>query len=267
VTVFSFGDDLSLALAAAADADLVSMARFRQADLTITQKPDRTPVTDADRAVEDIVRAKIHAARPDDGILGEEGGTTGATGSGRVWVIDPIDGTAGFLRGLPIWATLIALVVDGIPRVGVVSAPALGQRWWAADGAGAWTRKTGHPPEAIRVSGVAALDDAVISYNNLPGWIDAGYHDALITLVGKCWRARAIGDFWAYMLVAEGQIDIAGEWDLQPYDIAALWPIVEQAGGQFSALTGEKDIGLGSALATNGPLHDDVVAIVRGKIA
>lgn len=264
MAAFSYGDDLSLALAAAADADLVSMARFRQADLHITQKPDHTPVTDADRAVEDTVRAKIHASRPDDQILGEERGTTGHQGNGRQWVIDPIDGTAGFLRGLPIWATMIALVVEGTPRVGVVSAPALGQRWWAADGSGAWSRKKGHPPEAIRVSGVAALGDAVISYNNLQGWLDAGYHDALITLVGRSWRARALGDFWAYMLVAEGLIDIAGEWDLQPYDIAALWPIVEQAGGQFSALTGEKSIGLGSALATNGPLHSEVVAIIRG---
>jgi len=265
VSDFSLGDDLSLALAAAADADLVSMARFRQSDLQVTTKPDRTPVTDADRAVEDTIHAKIRAARPDDDILGEERGASEGTGGNRQWIIDPIDGTAGFLRGMPIWATMIALVVDGIPRVGVVSAPALGQRWWGSEGAGAWTRKTGHLPQAIRTSGVTRLEDAVISYNNLPGWLDAGYHDALMTLVTRCWRARAIGDFWAYMLVAEGQLDIAGEWDLQTYDIAALWPIVVEAGGQFSALTGEKDIGRGSALATNGPLHDDVVALIRGE--
>ena len=253
-----------MALAAAADADLVSMARFRQADLHVTTKPDRTPVTDADRAVEDTIRAKIRASRPDDSILGEERGLSSGGGSSREWVIDPIDGTAGFLRGLPIWATMIALTVDGIPTVGVVSAPALGQRWWAATGHGAWTRKGTAAPESIRVSGVTALDDAVVSYNNLPGWLEAGHQASLMELVGKCWRARAVGDFWAYMLVAEGQIDIAGEWDLQPYDIAALWPIVTEAGGQFSALTGEKDISLGSALATNSHLHDQVVAIIRG---
>ncbi len=264
MSVFSPGDDLSLALAAAADADLVSMARFRQADLRVTTKPDRTPVTDADRAVEDTIRSKIRSARPDDSMLGEERGVSGGTGSSREWVIDPIDGTAGFLRGLPIWATMIALTVDGIPQVGVVSAPALGQRWWAATGQGAWTRRGTGVPEDIHVSEVAALDDAVISYNNLPGWLDAGHQSSLMELVGRCWRARAVGDFWAYMLVAEGQLDIAGEWDLKPYDIAALWPIVTEAGGEFSALTGEKGISLGSALATNSLLHDQVVAIIRG---
>jgi len=264
VSVFSPGDDLSLALAAASDADLVSMARFRRADLHITTKPDRTPVTDADRDVEDIIRAKIRAARPDDNILGEERGHSGGTDSPREWVIDPIDGTAGFLRGLPIWATMIALTVDGIPEVGVVSAPALGQRWWAATGKGAWTRKGTAAAERIQVSGVATLEDAVVSYNNLPGWLEAGHQTSLLELVGRCWRARAVGDFWAYMLVAEGQIDIAGEWDLQPYDIAALWPIVTEAGGEFSALTGEKNISLGSALATNSLLHGQVVEIVRG---
>lgn len=254
---------MSLALAAVADADLVSMARFRQADLEVTTKPDRTPVTDADRAVEDLIRAKIHAARPDDHLHGEESGHSGG-GSSRVWVIDPIDGTAGFLRGLPIWATLISLTVDGIPQVGVVSAPALGQRWWAATGHGAWTRKRDGAPEALRVSGVRALHDAVVSYNNLPGWLDAGFEAQLKELVTTCWRARAVGDFWAYMLVAEGLLDIAGEWDLQPYDIAALWPIVVEAGGSFSSLLGEASIETGSALATNGHLHDQVVAVVRG---
>lgn len=264
MSVFSAGDDLSLALAAASDADLVSMSRFRQADLHVTTKPDRTPVTDADRAVEDTIRAKIRASRPDDNILGEERGHSGGTESSREWVIDPIDGTAGFLRGLPIWATMIALTVDGVPTVGVVSAPALGQRWWAAEGHGAWTRRGSGSPEKIQVSGVSDLADAVVSYNNLPGWLDAGHQSSLMELVAKCWRARAVGDFWAYMLVAEGQIDIAGEWDLQPYDIAALWPIVTEAGGDFSALTGEKDISLGSALATNSHLHEQVVAIIRG---
>ena len=261
---FTPGDDLSLALAAAANADLVSMARFRQSDLQVDQKADLTPVTDADRAVEDSIRQTIRSARPDDQILGEERGHSGGSSGSREWVIDPIDGTAGFSRGLPIWATLIALTVDGIPQVGVVSAPALSQRWWAAKGAGAWTRRWGGVPERLAVSSTNTLGDAIVSYNNLPGWMEAGRHQQLLTLVSRCWRARAIGDFWPYMLVAEGSVDIAGEWDLQPYDMAALWPIVEEAGGRFSALTGEKSIAQGSALATNGSLHDEVVGIVRG---
>jgi histidinol-phosphatase len=264
VSDFSLGDDLSLALAAAANADLISMARFRQADLQVDEKADTTPVTDADRAVEDSIRTTIRQARPDDQILGEERGHSGGTTASREWVIDPIDGTAGFSRGLSIWATLIALTIDGIPRVGVVSAPALGFRWWAASGHGAWMRADGGSPVKLQVSQTASLSDAIVSYNNLPGWMAAGRQAQLLTLVSKCWRARAIGDFWPYMLVAEGSVDVAGEWDLQPYDMAALWPIVEEAGGQFSALTGDRTIAQGSALATNGLLHDEVVTIVRG---
>lgn len=264
VVNWSLGDDLALALAVAAEADLVSMARFRQADLEVTQKADLTPVTDADRAVEDTIRSALRRARPDDQILGEERGHSAGVASSREWIIDPIDGTSGYLRGLPIWATMIALSIDGIPQLGVISAPALRKRWWAAHGHGAWTRETGGEPQPIRVSAVSDLSQSVISYNNLPGWMQAGRQAQLLELAERCWRARALGDFWAYMLVAEGLIDIAGEWDLQPYDIAALWPIVEEAGGQFSALTGERDIRLGSALATNGRLHDEVVAIVRG---
>lgn len=260
---FSPADDLSLALAAAADADLISMARFQAADLHTDTKVDSTPVTDADRAVEDRVRAVIRAARPRDQIVGEERGHSAGSESTREWVIDPIDGTAGFSRGLPIWATLIALTIDGVPQVGVVSAPALGQRWWAASGRGAWTRQHG-VTRPIRVSGIDSLDQAVISYNSLPGWLEAGAHDQLMSLVQSVWRARAIGDFWSYMLVAEGLLEVAGEFDLQPYDIAALWPIVTEAGGRFSALDGSQDLGAGSGLATNQLLHDDVLAIMRG---
>jgi len=239
------------------------MARFQSADLRTETKADSTPVTDADRAVEDRVRAVIRAARPRDQILGEERGHSTGSESSREWVIDPIDGTAGFSRGLPIWATLIALTIDGVPTVGVVSAPALSQRWWAATGHGAWTRHHGKT-RPIRVSEVGALDQAVVSYNSLPGWLEAGAHDQLMTLVGAVWRARAIGDFWSYMLVAEGLLEIAGEFDLQPYDIAALWPIVTEAGGRFSALDGSEDLGAGSALATNGLLHEAVLNIMRG---
>lgn len=267
MTHFSPSDDLALALSAAANADLVSLPRFRAQDLVVTTKPDRTPVTDADQAVERLIRSTITASRPDDAILGEEMGSTNTSPGpqpGRQWIIDPIDGTAGFLRGLPIWATLIALAVDGVPVVGVVSAPALGQRWYAALGHGAFTTKAPHrTPRALGVSAVKKLEDATVSYNSLPGWINDGRGDQVTRLATSAWRARAIGDFWSYMLVAEGSLDVAGEADLQPYDMAALVPIIEEAGGRFSSLDGDPGVWSGTALATNGALHDDVLDITR----
>ena len=264
---FSPSDDLALALAAAANADLVSLPRFRAQDLVITTKPDRTPVTDADQAVEKLIRSTISAVRPNDAILGEEMGSTSETVGpqpGRQWIIDPIDGTAGFLRGLPIWATLIALAIDGEPVVGVISAPALGQRWYAARGHGAFTTTWSHPePAALRVSKVEKLADATVSYNSLPGWINDGRGEQVTQLATSAWRARAIGDFWSYMLVADGSLDVAGEANLQPYDMAALVPILEEAGGRFSSLDGEHGVWKGTALATNGRLHDEVLDITR----
>lgn len=262
MTVYSTRDDLSLALALAGSADLVSLDRFRAQDLVITTKPDRTPVTDADQAVERIIRSGIEAARPGDAILGEEYGTQGD--SARQWIIDPIDGTANFLRGVPIWGTLIALAVDGEPVVGVVSAPALGRRWWAATGGGAWVREQGRAPRRIRVSGVADLADASLSYNSLPGWDDVGRLDDVVALTRRVWRSRAIGDMWSYMLLAEGALDIVGEFDLQPYDLAALIPIVHEAGGRFTSADGAEGPWHGSALATNGVLHDAALDALRG---
>jgi histidinol-phosphatase len=260
-------NDLSLALALADAADAISIDRFRALDLVVTSKPDRTPVTDADRAVEQAIRDRLAAERPDDGIFGEEFGTLDGTalGANRQWIIDPIDGTANFLRGVPIWGTLIALAIDGRPVVGVVSAPALSQRWWAARGLGAHASAHGGEARRLRVSGVTALSDAVLSYNSLPGWDDAGRLEPLIDLTRAVWRARAIGDMWSYMLVAEGAIDIAGEFDLQPYDMAALQPIVEEAGGRFSSVDGEEGPWHGSALATNGVLHDEVLRSLRAR--
>ncbi len=259
--------DLALALALADRADTVSLARFRAVDLHVSTKPDRTPVTDADQAVERVIRDGLAAERPRDGILGEEYGTAAGSGGGaqRQWIIDPIDGTANFLRGVPIWGTLIALAIDGVPVVGVVSAPALGRRWWGARGLGAHTATEGDEPRPLRVSGVAALDDAVLSYNSLPGWDEAGRLEQIIGLTRAVWRARAIGDMWSYMLVAEGAIDIAGEFDLQPYDMAALQPIVEEAGGRFTSVDGEAGPWHGSALATNGLLHDEVLRRLAGR--
>jgi len=268
MTDYSLADDLSLARALAAEADLISLDRFRALDLLVTTKPDHTPVTDADQAVERAIRSGIEAARSTDSILGEEFGATGD--SVRQWIIDPIDGTANFLRGVPIWGTLIALAIDGIPVVGVVSAPALGKRWWAARGHGAWSSgnsisNSGEAEQKLRVSAVAQLADAALSYNNIQGWDGAGRLDSLVALTRSVWRARSIGDMWAYMLLAEGALDIVGEFDLKPYDMAALIPIIEEAGGRFSSLAGDVGPWHGSALATNALLHDAVLETVTPK--
>ena len=254
---FSLDDDLAFAHDLADAADAISADRFRSLDLKVTTKPDLTPVSDADRAVEQAIRARLASARAGDAILGEE---FGEQGSGtRQWIIDPIDGTANYVRGVPVWATLIALAVDGIPVVGVVSAPALGKRWWAATGGDAWVRDA-DGERSIRVSGVSQLADASISYNSIQQWDAHGHLDELVALSRQVWRTRAYGDMWSYMMLAEGLIDVAGEYDLQPYDMAALVPIVEEAGGRFTSMTGEPGPWHGSALATNSLLHDVVLA-------
>jgi len=250
--------DLRLALTLADAADAISTERYRSADLHVSLKPDRTHVTDADQAVERAIRAGIEAERPGDSFYGEEYGDDGA--AHRQWIVDPIDGTANFLRGVPVWATLISLVVDGVPVLGVVSAPALGRRWWASTGGGAFSSEHGAVP--LRVSGVRELSDASLSYNGLDYWMDAGRLEQLLDLTRQVWRVRAYGDFWSYMLVAEGAVDMAGEFDLQPYDMAAVIPIVEEAGGRFTSADGEPGPWHGSALATNGLLHDAVLAVV-----
>ncbi|RFA20319.1 histidinol-phosphatase [Subtercola boreus] len=260
----TLADDLALALELADAADTVSLDRFRSLDLVVEQKPDRTPVTDADRAVERIIRDGLAARRPGDSILGEEYGETGS--SPRQWIIDPIDGTANFLRGVPVWATLIALVVDGTPVLGVVSSPAFQKRWWASTGRGAWLIETGPghtaAPQRLAVSGVTGLTDASISYNSLKGWDEAGSLDDLMRLSRAVWRTRAYGEMWSYMMVAEGLVDVSGEYDLQPYDVAALIPIVEEAGGRFTSLTGGEALHAGNALATNGLLHAETLALL-----
>jgi histidinol-phosphatase len=265
---FSLADDLELATQLADAADAISRERFTAMDLVVTTKPDRTPVTDADQAVERALRALLAERRPGDGILGEEYGTEGS--GARQWIVDPIDGTAGFLRGIPIWATLIALAVDGVPVVGVVSAPALGKRWWARAGGGAWMSDERAPdaaPTRLRVSAVATLSDASLSYNSIQQWDKAGRLDSLIGLSRQVWRTRAYGDMWSYMLLAEGHLDIAGEFDLQPYDMAALAPIVQEAGGRFTSADGQEGPWHGSALATNGLLHEATLEALGGAAA
>jgi histidinol-phosphatase len=254
---FTLSDDLAVALVLAAEADLVAIDRYRAQDLDVQLKPDRSQVTDADTRVERIVREHLAEARPEDSILGEEFGTQGS--SNRQWIIDPIDGTSNFVRGVPIWGALIALVIDGVPEVGVVSAPALGRRWWAATGHGAWAQHDDGEPRRLRVSGIAELGDATLSYNSLQHWDQYGRLDQLIALSRTVGRTRAFGDLWSYMLLAEGAIDIAGEFDVKPWDIAALVPIVREAGGRVTDADGRDAIDTLSVIATNGLLHNAVL--------
>jgi histidinol-phosphatase len=253
-------DDLSLALTLADAADEISMARFGALDLRVETKPDATPVSDADTATERAIRAVLERRRPGDSILGEEYGESGA--GRRRWIVDPIDGTKNFVRGAPVWATLIALMEAGEVFLGVVSAPALGRRWWGATGHGAWMQQDGGEARRLAVSGVDDLADASLSYNSLKGWDDAGRLDPLIALSRQVDRTRAYGDLWAYMLVAEGAVDIAGEFDLKPWDIAALVPVVREAGGRVTTITGGELLTDGSILVSNGLLHDRALTVL-----
>ncbi|MFB9904732.1 histidinol-phosphatase [Allokutzneria oryzae] len=252
--------DLDLALRLADSADSITSQRFRAQDLRVSRKPDRTPVTDADLAVEDAVRELLTNARPDDTVVGEERG--GTAGAGRSWVLDPIDGTKNFLRGVPAWATLIALVVDGTPEVGVISAPAMGRRWWAARGLGAWTSDQDGSRRRISVSGVDAIEDAYLSTTHLGSWVEFHSREAYLRLVDACWENRAFGDFWQHCLVAEGAIDLAAEAIVNPWDVASVQVLVEEAGGRFTALDGSPDYTKGSVLTSNSLLHPHALSLL-----
>lgn len=251
--------DLELALGLADTADAITTARFGARDLRVRRKPDRSPVTDADLAVEDAVRGVLAAEAPDDAVVGEERG--GQAAQGRVWVLDPIDGTKNFLRGMPAWATLTALVVDGEPEVAVVSAPALRRRWWASRGGGAWVSDGGEPRRCA-VSGVEALGDAYVSTTDLQSWVDHHEREAYLRLVDACWESRAFGDFWQHCLVAEGVLDLAAEPIVNPWDVAGVQLIVEEAGGRFTDLAGVRAYDRGSGLSSNGLLHDPALALL-----
>ncbi len=254
----SLADDLALAHALADEADRVTLDRFLAADLAVTTKPDTTPVTDADLAVETAVRTLLGEHRPHDSILGEEEG--GAL-DGRTWVIDPIDGTKNYLRGVPVWATLIGLVVDDEVPLGVVSSPALGRRWWATAGQGAWTTFAGSSPRRCRVSSVGRIADSYLSYASLGGW--GQRPERLEPLLAACWRTRGFGDFWSYMLLAEGAVDVATEPELALHDMAALVPVVTEAGGRFTDLSGRPGPFGGNAVATNTLLHEQALSLLR----
>jgi histidinol-phosphatase len=246
--------DLALALELADAADALTMSRFRANDLQVSRKPDTTHVTEADHATEELIRAGLERARPDDAILGEEFGTVGE--GRRRWIVDPIDGTANYVRGVPIWATLVALEEDGELRVGVVSAPALHTRWYAARGEGAFANE-----RPLSVSKVSDLADAQLCYSDIASWTTFRTSaQPMIDLLHHVWRARGVGDFLQHMLVAEGAADAAVEPVVNLWDLAPLLVIVEEAGGRFTNLEGERTAAGGSAVSSNGLLHDEVLA-------
>ncbi len=253
-----YDDDLRLAHVIADQVDAVTIARFTAVDLLVETKPDLTPVTDADRAAEELIRSQLRRTRPRDAVIGEEFGSTGR--GARQWIVDPIDGTKNFVRGVPVWATLIALVDDNVPVLGLVSAPALGRRWWAATGTGAWTGRSLSSARRLRVSAVDHLSDASLSYASFRGWEKLDRGEAFLELTRTVWRSRAYGDFWSYMLLAEGAVDLACEPELQLYDMAALVPIVVEAGGRFTSLDGVDGPFGGNAVATNSLLHAQTLA-------
>ncbi|SKB09172.1 inositol monophosphatase family protein [Aeromicrobium choanae] len=255
-------DDLRLAHVLADSADNLSMDRFGALDLEVSTKPDMTYVTESDRAVEDAIRRTLKTSRGRDIVLGEESGEVEGTAENadRRWIIDPIDGTSNFVRGVPVWATLIALEEAGEVVVGCVSAPAIGRRWWAMKGDGAHTGKSFRQTRPIHVSGVRELTAASLSYSSAPSWGQIGRQGEFDALLRQCWRTRAYGDFWSYMMVAEGAVDIAAEPELNVWDMAALDIIVREAGGQFTSLAGEPGPWGANAVATNGRLHDAVMA-------
>ncbi len=236
------------------------MDRFGALDLRVDTKPDLTPVTDADQAAESTLREILGRVRPADSIFGEEYG--GTVGMGRQWTIDPIDGTKNFVRGVPVWCTLIALLHDRVPTVGVVSAPALGRRWWAAAGQGAFVSFNG-TTRRISVSAVSDVSAASLSYSDLTtGWRDR--RERFVALTDQVWRVRGYGDFWSYCLLAEGAVDIATEPEVNLWDIAPLDLLVREAGGSFTGVDGTPGPHAGSALATNGLLHDAVLSALSG---
>ena len=249
-------DELAFALSLADLADGIALPSFESRAFTLSRKADRSEVTEIDRGCEAAIVERILADRPSHAIFGEEHGSSGSVQSAWTWVIDPIDGTSNFVRGVPVWATLVALVhEDHGPVVGVVSAPALGRRWWSRPGQ---AFVNGHP---IGVSDVSRLSDAQVSITMNDGWDRLGLTDRLVNLQRDAYRSRGYGDFWQHMLVAEGSIDVAVDAiGLQPYDVAAVQAVVEAAGGRLTDRLGVRSYRSDSAVSTNGSLHDEVVA-------
>ena len=250
---------LQVALHASDAADAISLSGFISRSFGVTRKADNSEVTDIDRATEQAIVASLNSARPDYGIYGEEFGTSGPANAEATWVIDPIDGTTNFVRGVPVWATLIALVRNGVPELGVVSAPAMGFRWWATTGGGAFFNGT-----RIYASSTAAVSEAHVSTTPNAGWQAVGGIPKLVQLQTDALRARGFGDFWQHMLVAQGAIDVAVDViGFQPYDNAAIYPIVQEAGGTITDRFGNADWQADSSVSSNGVLHAEVIARLK----
>jgi histidinol-phosphatase len=249
--------DLTLALELADLADAITLPRFRAADLVVETKPDLTPVSDADRAVERAIRERLARDRPGEPVLGEEEG--GGEPAAARWILDPIDATKNYVRGIPVFATLIALERNGETTVGVVSAPALGRRWWAARGEGAFA-----DGRRLQVSRVERLEDAVVTYTSAADFYERGLGPAFEHLTQTAWAPRGYGDFWQYMLLAEGAVDLAIETAAELWDLAAPQVVVEEAGGRFTDFRGDRTPGGGDCVASNGLLHDEALRTVAG---
>jgi histidinol-phosphatase len=252
------GSDLALGLELADIADRITSRYYEQRSFSLDWKANRTEVTEADRDTESAIAVEVLARRPSDGLFGEEHGVVGDAGSPWRWVIDPIDGTSNFVRGIPVWATLIALTHPDLGSVvGVVSAPALGRRWWAARGLGAFANH-----RRCAVSTVARLEEAQVCVTFSSGWEEVGLTDKLVALQNGAYRARGFGDFWQHMLVAEGAIDLAIDAiGLEPYDLAAVMVVVEEAGGTFTDRHGERTYLHDSAVSSNGLLHHHITGL------
>ena len=252
-------DDLSLALRVTAIADGVSLSGFTSRQFGVSRKADNSEVTEIDRATEQAIVEVFTTERPSYGIFGEEYGVSGPADAEYQWVIDPIDGTTNFVRGVPVWATLIALVHNGVPVLGVVSAPAMGFRWWATTGGGAFFNGT-----RIYASSTATISEAHVSTTPNAGWQAVGGIPKLVQLQTDALRARGFGDFWQHMLVAQGAIDVAVDViGLQPYDNAAIYPIVQEAGGTITDRFGNADWQADSSVSSNGVLHAEVIARLK----
>ncbi|GAA3765660.1 histidinol-phosphatase [Salinactinospora qingdaonensis] len=258
----AFDDDLRLAHVLADAADDISLKHFRDLDLKIDTKPDLTPVTEADRAVEETLRSVLSRARPRDAVLGEEYGKTGH--SPRLWVLDPIDGTKNYVRGVPVWATLIALLEVDRPVVGLVSSPALSRRWWASKGGGTWTGRSLTKASRCQVSGITELADASLSFSSLTGWEEQHRLEPFLGLTRSVWRTRAYGDFWSHVMVAEGSVDISAEPELSLWDAAPLPIILEEAGGRATDLRAGAFSDGGALVCSNGALHDAALTQLNG---
>jgi histidinol-phosphatase len=263
------GAAVEVAMAACDAADVISMASFRRA-IKVETKPDASFVTEADTAVERAIRERITARFPEHGLVGEEYGEE-ASDSGRRWIIDPIDGTHNYMRGVPVYATLLALEIDGQSAVGVVSAPALHRRWFSWQGGGAWAADTlpgGWDPDTARpisASGVRTLDATSLVYSSLPSITASGLAPGFVDLLGKVWRDRGLGDFYGYMLVAEGAAEVMVETELKIWDLAGPRAVMLQAGARVTDMLGGQDMPARGVVATNGHLHDTILAELKGR--